>query len=103
MWKVSDLWRSLLPRTVDQWLLDVLGEDHQAEPVQELEPVEGGKGSLTRTSLCLREMTTTFLTMLLKTTFISYPSVSTSHTCGIILWAGFLEAAKTEVDKLHEH
>ena len=71
-------------------------------PVQELESVEGGKEGLTRTSTSLREMTTTFLSMLLKTSQNPCPSVSTSHSCGTILWAGFLEEAKEEVDKLLE-
>ena len=57
--------------------------------------------------LALEELTTASVVMmtpmLLKINLISYPSVSTSHTCGIILWAGFLEEAKNEVDKLHEH
>ena len=44
--------------------------------------------------MCL-EMTTT---MLLKTTLFTCTSVSTSHNCGIILWADFLEEARVEVD-----
>jgi hypothetical protein len=55
----------------------------------------------------LEELTTASVvmmtTILLKINLISYPSVSTSHTFGIILWAGFLEEAKNEMDKLHEH
>ena len=53
------------------------------------------------------EMTT--ITILLKTTFISCPSVSTSHSLAVMIldldpfyWAVFMEEARVEVDRLLE-
>ena len=45
-------------------------------------------------------MTTT--NMMLKTILNTCSSVSTSHSCGFIYWAGFLKEARGEVDNLLE-
>ena len=46
------------------------------------------------------EMTTT--NMMLMTILNTCSSVSTSHSCGFIYWAGFLKEARGEVDNLLE-
>ena len=54
-------------------------------------------------------MELTTITMLLKTTLISCPSVITSHSLAVMIldldpfyWAGFMEEARVEVDRLLE-
>ena len=59
---------------------------------------------------------TNTITMLIKTTLIICPSVSTSHSLAVmssyewmildldpLYWASFYEEARDEVDKLHTH